>query len=274
MLLLDLAVVAIGLVLLAISKNISQTAPRRKRMKAVVRATCEVAMTLGIFNALNVGFSLGINLVWSLQPDLEAPAKALDAIAIIIALVLFGAKWYFCIKHNEYFKHTNKSLNEDTLSRLYPVFLCAFRMLLGLLIGSLGHYNMGCIAPFILSLGWATFTIIRPSFKRSILLLRFIQLFNEVFVCFLLLFPLMYNAGVDALASDESGYMDTTASAILTVTFLGVLSNTSCVGYSIYLRLVDHRKKKIKISMPAEQHKVADPPSAEIAVADAAESRN
>jgi len=77
-----------------------------------------------LFNAMNVGYSLGVHFLYLSRPAIQDAniqlASMLPAVAILcMAIVHF----YFMGKHNELFEHNNQMLKEDTLSKFQPIIL-------------------------------------------------------------------------------------------------------------------------------------------------------
>lgn len=153
---------------------------------------CDLLLMLGAFNAMNAGFSLGIQLLWLNKPDAEPTAcLAACVITILLSLAVNSLSTGLFFGRAGLFTSTKSPLKEDKLSQAEPIIQLCFRFLLGFLVGILSSFNGASIVVTVVQLAYVAYIAVRRPYSEVLGNIR--SLLNYSVASFVLIVSIIYN---------------------------------------------------------------------------------
>jgi hypothetical protein len=133
----------------------------------------ELQLMLVMFNAMNIGVSLGIHCLYYSRPEEQSTginAASLTVASISLAIMVMG--WYLMIRHNEYFDHNNRIFKKSIFARLHPIILTAYRLVIGLIIGAASEFRFNGWVVLVLQACYLSYICIKRPYKKALITVR------------------------------------------------------------------------------------------------------
>lgn len=152
----------------------------------------EVFMVLVLFNCLNVGFSLGLHILYWDRPSAQSLVSQIINLAPAATVFAMAAiHFYMMYKRNEYFSHNNRMFKQDKLSRCHPIIMYLVRSLMGATLAALNEFQYGIIAPGAIQLIYLIYVLFKRPYKKTVVSIRAIV--NESVVGVVFAVAVVYN---------------------------------------------------------------------------------
>lgn len=167
----QLAVLFVGGLLFLLSRAITKCSNGLQTAAKFVLN--EVFMVVVLFNCINVGFSLGLHVLYWDRPQTQSLSSQALSLAPAAAFLLMALVHYYVMYTREHlFDHTNKMLKMDKLSRCHPMIMFVARSLLGATMAGLREFQYGIIAPISVQVIYLVYVAAKRPYKKAVASIR------------------------------------------------------------------------------------------------------